>query len=477
MSIVKEADIVHPFAVGGEKVNVRIGRQFFSGVVQCVASLAEVREAEEEFLKAHTVKQSVPARKQAENMRKDPKRPMRMEEGQSGQVRPKRAWKLDTAKSKQGRVSRPSKKKESAEPTGNILSVLRHDDIEFKSQVPSPLPSVVSHLPPVMPPSPPVMPPSPPVMPPSPPVMPPLSPVMPPSPPVMPPLKPVMPPSLPMVQLDVLEPAWEFDNLEIASWELDDWDPKLTSWQFSGLEVESGQSDNWESGTRQVPENSGTRSPAQLDDMSIDTSSEDATSLPSSIGPVGASLPIKVQYLEAQLEIMTSKYSNLQSRVERLESLHAIVSGQNEANITVQGRMTQKRTRRSSMQPKPTRLAPVQLPIRTETRSLTNDATVTTLLTIEEVISKYPHLQCTKNASRLAVKLAKEAVFGPNVMAQCTPLGNQLFKALPGDGLLAIKSAVKDASPTSRSNPGDFEKTWKTCQNSIGQACKHLRNM
>jgi hypothetical protein len=96
VSIVKEADIVHPFAVGDEKVNVRIGRQIFSGVVQCVASLAEVREAEEEFLKAHTVKQSVPARKQAENMRKDPKRPMRMEEGQSDRVCPKRARKLDT---------------------------------------------------------------------------------------------------------------------------------------------------------------------------------------------------------------------------------------------------------------------------------------------------------------------------------------------------------------------------------------------
>lgn len=33
MSIVKEADIVHPFPVCDEKVNVRIGRQFFSGVV------------------------------------------------------------------------------------------------------------------------------------------------------------------------------------------------------------------------------------------------------------------------------------------------------------------------------------------------------------------------------------------------------------------------------------------------------------
>ena len=77
--------------------------------------------------------------------------------------------------------------------------------------------------------------------------------------------------------------------------------------------------------------------------------------------------------------------------------------------------------------------------------------------------------------SRLAVKLAKEAYFGPEVMKNCTIKGK--FNALPQEELSELKQFLENLCiPRLCSSKIVFESLWKTCCKSIGQACKQLRN-
>ena len=98
------------------------------------------------------------------------------------------------------------------------------------------------------------------------------------------------------------------------------------------------------------------------------------------------------------------------------------------------------------------------------------------LLSIQEVLQKYPKLQTHSNISRLAVKLAREAVFGPDIMAISTPFGMRgLKQPLPPLGLERIKNTLKSLFPGMWSNPAEYTRVWKTCLDAIGQACKNAR--
>ena len=50
------------------------------------------------------------------------------------------------------------------------------------------------------------------------------------------------------------------------------------------------------------------------------------------------------------------------------------------------------------------------------------------LVSVEEVIKKYPKLKQESQAGSLACKIAKEAIFGADVLKQCTPLGAANFR-------------------------------------------------
>lgn len=78
--------------------------------------------------------------------------------------------------------------------------------------------------------------------------------------------------------------------------------------------------------------------------------------------------------------------------------------------------------------------------------------------------------------STLAVKIAKEAVFGEMVMRKCTPMGSRELPGLPRKELFQIKQALFDLFPSYWKNSEDFETIWATCIDSIGQACKRLRS-
>ena len=65
---------------------------------------------------------------------------------------------------------------------------------------------------------------------------------------------------------------------------------------------------------------------------------------------------------------------------------------------------------------------------------------------IPEVLLKYPDLQSECKIGKLAVKLAREAVFGDAVLRRCTPKGWQDMPALPQRELNMLKT-VQEPSP------------------------------
>ena len=63
------------------------------------------------------------------------------------------------------------------------------------------------------------------------------------------------------------------------------------------------------------------------------------------------------------------------------------------------------------------------------------------LISVEKVIAKYLKLKPECKAGKLACKIAKEAVFGANVMKRCTPVGNTEFPGLPEKELQQLKKS------------------------------------
>jgi len=100
------------------------------------------------------------------------------------------------------------------------------------------------------------------------------------------------------------------------------------------------------------------------------------------------------------------------------------------------------------------------------------------LLSPEEVVNKNPKLLKSDKIPTLSVRLAKESFFGKNVMSRCTVRGTGSYHALPESELKALKEYVMQLCiPRFAPTKVDFEIIWKGCIESIGQACKSLRNV
>ena len=95
------------------------------------------------------------------------------------------------------------------------------------------------------------------------------------------------------------------------------------------------------------------------------------------------------------------------------------------------------------------------------------------LATVNDVLMKHPKLRCASKIGTLAVKLAREAVFGDDVMAQCTVAGERGLPGLPTKELQQLKQALFMQFPVA---PQEFEALWKTSTAAVGQACKRLRS-
>ena len=97
------------------------------------------------------------------------------------------------------------------------------------------------------------------------------------------------------------------------------------------------------------------------------------------------------------------------------------------------------------------------------------------LLQPTTVFQKYPNLLCESKLGTLAVKLAREAFFGDQVLMKCTVAGERDYPALPTEELRQLKHALYMHFPQYWQTPQEFEVLWKKCTENIGQACKRLR--
>lgn len=95
--------------------------------------------------------------------------------------------------------------------------------------------------------------------------------------------------------------------------------------------------------------------------------------------------------------------------------------------------------------------------------------------TIHQVIEANHKLSKISKVSTLAVKIARDAVFGESVMRKCTAMGSRELPGLPRKELFEVKKALFDLFPSYWKSSEEFESVWATCIESIGQACKRLR--
>ena len=96
------------------------------------------------------------------------------------------------------------------------------------------------------------------------------------------------------------------------------------------------------------------------------------------------------------------------------------------------------------------------------------------LIPVSNVFQKYPKLLCESKVGTLAVKLAKDALFG-EVMVQCTIAGERDLPGLPAEELRQLKHALYMQFRQYWESPQEFE-LWKISTEAIGQACKRLRS-
>lgn len=112
--------------------------------------------------------------------------------------------------------------------------------------------------------------------------------------------------------------------------------------------------------------------------------------------------------------------------------------------------------------------------VKANERALPSGAIQESLDDVDDVMARYPNLKGAKLPT-LAMKLAKEAVFGEKIMKQCTPLGSRSLPGLPTAELNKLKEVLFRHTPQFWGNPAEFETLWSDCIASIGQACKRLR--
>ena len=94
------------------------------------------------------------------------------------------------------------------------------------------------------------------------------------------------------------------------------------------------------------------------------------------------------------------------------------------------------------------------------------------LKSIDPVIEERRDLVKINASATLAQYLAKETVFGEEIMRLCTPTGSKQRKALPQQELLSIKTAIFKLYPLYWHDPRGFEEMiWAKCHTAIVQAC------
>ncbi|KAL5506197.1 hypothetical protein EMCRGX_G007791 [Ephydatia muelleri] len=76
-----------------------------------------------------------------------------------------------------------------------------------------------------------------------------------------------------------------------------------------------------------------------------------------------------------------------------------------------------------------------------------------------------------KNAGSLAIELAKDALFGDDVLKLCTPMDTRSLPALPMKELQQLKTISFKRFPQYANSPKEFEELWKICMIAVQQYC------
>ena len=97
------------------------------------------------------------------------------------------------------------------------------------------------------------------------------------------------------------------------------------------------------------------------------------------------------------------------------------------------------------------------------------------LRSIQEVLEENINLRTESCAGKLCQKLAREAIFGEDVMKQCTPYGTREYPGLPHAELYELKMIMFNQFPRFHRCPSLFEAVWKKCIGSVEQACRRSR--
>lgn len=117
------------------------------------------------------------------------------------------------------------------------------------------------------------------------------------------------------------------------------------------------------------------------------------------------------------------------------------------------------------------------LPVKAASNGLpSSEIKRSNLTSVTNVLLKYPKLRGDSKAGTLAVKLAREALFGDDVLIRCTTFGNREHPALPVAELNQLKDELFQLFPQYWPNPVEFEPLWRTCGEAVGQVCKRLRS-
>ena len=97
------------------------------------------------------------------------------------------------------------------------------------------------------------------------------------------------------------------------------------------------------------------------------------------------------------------------------------------------------------------------------------------LRSVQEILEENNHLRTESCAGTLCQRLAKEAIFGEDIMKRCTPYGTRDSPGLPRAELYELKMLMFRQFPRFHRCPSLFEDVWKKCIGSIEQACRRLR--
>ena len=129
-----------------------------------------------------------------------------------------------------------------------------------------------------------------------------------------------------------------------------------------------------------------------------------------------------------------------------------------------------------SLQPASTQSISLRPPVISAKYFPASEINRNNLKDIHQVIAANKKLCVPARASTLAVKLAREAVFGDETLAMCTVAGERGgYLALPVEEMRVLKTAMLHQFSTVIT-PVEFKIIWKECNDAIGQACKRARD-